>query len=46
MAIPIRFAVELLRKASWKSPDEQKNEAASQNQTASANTNTAQGKPQ
>jgi hypothetical protein len=48
MAIPIRFAVELLRKAGWKSPEEQKNEAASQNQTASANTNsaTAQGKAQ
>jgi hypothetical protein len=41
MAIPIRFAVELLRKAGWKSPDEQKNQAASQNQTASANTNSA-----
>ena len=39
MAIPIRFAVELLRKAGWKSPDELKNESASQNQTASANTN-------
>jgi S1-C subfamily serine protease len=48
MAIPIRFAVELLRKAGWKSPDEIKNEAVSQNQTASANTNTAatQGKAQ
>jgi len=41
MAIPIRFAVELLRKAGWKSPEEIKNEAVSQNQTASANTNTA-----
>ncbi len=47
MAIPIRFAVELLRKAGWKSPEEQKNEAANQNQTASANTNSmAQPKPQ
>jgi len=48
MAIPIRFAVELLRKAGWKSPEEIKNEAVSQNQTASANTNTAapQGKAQ
>jgi hypothetical protein len=41
MAIPVRFAVELLRRAGWKSPDEVKNEAATQNQTASANTNTA-----
>jgi hypothetical protein len=41
MASPIRFAVELLRKAGWKSPEEIKNEAASQNQTASANTNSA-----
>jgi hypothetical protein len=41
MAIPVRFAVELLRRAGWKSPDEIKNEAATQNQTASANTNSA-----
>jgi S1-C subfamily serine protease len=41
MAIPVRFAVELLRRAGWKSPDEVKNETATQNQTASANTNTA-----
>jgi S1-C subfamily serine protease len=41
MAIPVRFAVELLRRAGWKSPDEIKNETATQNQTASANTNSA-----
>ena len=48
MAIPIRFAVELLHKAGWKSPEETKTEAVSQNQTASANTNTSatQGKAQ
>jgi len=41
MAVPISFAVILLKKAGWKSPEEIKNEAATQNQTASANTNTA-----
>lgn len=46
MAIPISFAIDLLRKAGWKSPEEIKNAAVSQNQTASANTNTAQTKPQ
>ncbi|MGI8786195.1 MAG: trypsin-like peptidase domain-containing protein [Pyrinomonadaceae bacterium] len=40
MAVPINYAIDLLRKAGWKSPEELKNEAASQNQTASANTNT------
>jgi S1-C subfamily serine protease len=40
MAAPIRFAVDLLKKLGWKSPEELKN-AAAQNQTASANTNTA-----
>lgn len=39
MALPIRFAVDLLKRAGWKSPEELKN-AAAQNQTASANTNT------
>jgi S1-C subfamily serine protease len=46
MAIPISFAIDLLKKAGWKSPEEIKNAAVSQNQTASANTNTAQAKPQ
>ncbi len=48
MAIPIRFALDLLKKAGWKSPEELKNEAITQNQTASANTNTSpsQGKTQ
>ncbi len=41
MAIPISFAIELLKKAGWKSAEELKNEAVVQNQTASANTNQA-----
>ncbi len=36
MAVPIRFAIELLRKAGWKSPDELQQEAS---QVASANSN-------
>jgi S1-C subfamily serine protease len=39
MAVPISFAIDLLKKAGWKSAEELKNEAAVQNQTASANTN-------
>lgn len=46
MAVPISFAIDLLKKAGWKSSEEIKNEAVSQNQTASANTNTIQPKPQ
>ena len=38
MAVPIRFATELLKRAGWKSPEET---AAAQNQVAEANTNTA-----
>jgi S1-C subfamily serine protease len=41
MAVPINFAIDLLKRAGWKSPEELKNEAVSQNQTASANTNSA-----
>ncbi len=37
MATPIRFALELLQKAGWVSPQEAQNEAAAQNQTAAAN---------
>jgi S1-C subfamily serine protease len=40
MAVPVSFAIELLRKIGWKSAEELKNESVSQNQTASANTNT------
>ena len=41
MAVPINFAIDLLRKAGWKSAEEIKNEKVGQNQTASANTNSA-----
>jgi S1-C subfamily serine protease len=41
MALPIRFAIDLLKTAGWKSPEEIKTEAAAQNQTASVNTNTS-----
>lgn len=41
MAVPISFAIELLKKAGWKSPEEIKNQTVSQNQIAGANTNTA-----
>ncbi len=41
MAVPINFAIYLLRKAGWKSAEEIKNETVGQNQTASANTNSA-----
>ena len=39
MAVPVRFALELLKKAGWKSPEELKQQAEQQNQIASANTN-------
>lgn len=43
MAVPIRFAVELLRKAGWKTAEELKQEAEQKEQTATteANSNTA-----
>ena len=41
MAVPIRFAIDLLKKAGWKSAEELQQEAVSQNQVAGANTNTA-----
>ncbi|MBA3634252.1 MAG: trypsin-like peptidase domain-containing protein [Acidobacteria bacterium] len=41
MAVPIHFAINLLKKAGWKSPEEIKSEAVSQNQTANANSNTS-----
>ena len=47
MAIPIKFAVELLKRAGWKSPEDIQAEQTQQTQTASANTNTAvETKPQ
>lgn len=44
MAIPISFAIDLLKKAGWKSPEEMKNETA--NQTASTEPNSAKPKTQ
>jgi S1-C subfamily serine protease len=41
MAVPIGFAIDLLRKAGWKTAEEIKNEKQNQSQTASANTNTS-----
>ena len=40
MAVRIVFAIDLLKKAGWKSAEELKSEAATQNQTASTNSNT------
>ena len=34
MAVPVRFAIDLLRKAGWKSPDELREEAENKDQTA------------
>ena len=48
MAVPVRFATELLKKAGWKSPEELQKEAEQQTQVASSetNSNTAQPKKQ
>lgn len=47
MAVPIKFAIELLKRAGWKSPEDIQSEQSEQTQTASANTNTAvEAKPQ
>jgi hypothetical protein len=47
MAVPIKFAVDLLRKAGWKSPEEIQAQQNQPTQTASADTNTStQPKPQ
>jgi hypothetical protein len=45
MAVPIKFAIELLKQSGWKSPDEVQTEQTGQTQTAAANTNT-ETKPQ
>jgi hypothetical protein len=44
MAAPVRFAVELLKRAGWKSPEELKQESEQQAQVAESNinSNTAQ----
>ena len=39
MAVPVRFAVDLLRKAGWKSPEEIQKESGTQNQMAANETN-------
>ena len=39
MAVPVRFAVDLLRKAGWKSPEELQKETEKQTQVASNETN-------
>ena len=41
MAIPIRFAVDLLRLAGWKSPEEMQNDAQNPTANPAANSNTA-----
>lgn len=47
MAVPIKFAVDLLKKAGWKSPEETQAQQNQPTQTASADTNTStQPKPQ
>jgi hypothetical protein len=47
MAIPIRYAIDLLKRAGWKSPEELEAAKDQPPQTASANTNTAtEAKPQ
>lgn len=39
MAVPVRFAVDLLRKAGWRSPEELKQDAELKNQTAGTDSN-------
>jgi S1-C subfamily serine protease len=41
MAVPIRFALELLRKAGWKTAEEIQQETSATSQTSGTNTNTA-----
>ncbi len=45
MAVPIRFALELLKKAGWQSPEEKQKQAESQNQVASTETNSNSAPP-
>lgn len=40
MAVPIRFAIALLKKAGWKTEEEREKETSEKTQTASANTST------
>lgn len=45
MAVPIRFAIDLLKKAGWKSPEELKQEADQPSQIASSESNSNTAKP-
>lgn len=45
MAVPVRFAAELLKKAGWKSPEELQKEAEQQTQVASSETNSNTAPP-
>ena len=45
MSVPIRFAIDLLKKAGWLPPEEMQKRAEQQSQIAESNSNTA-GKPQ
>ena len=45
MAVPISFAIDLLRRAGWKTAEEIKNEKQNESQTASANTNASSQQP-
>jgi hypothetical protein len=41
MAVPVRYVVELLKKAGWKSPEELQKENDQQSQVAASNTNSS-----
>ncbi len=45
MAVPVRFALELLKKAGWQSPEDKQKLAESQNQVASTETNSNSAAP-
>lgn len=45
MAVPVRFATELLKKAGWRSPEEMKTEADKQSQVATNETNSNTAPP-
>lgn len=45
MAVPVRFALDLLRKAGWKTPEEMQKAAEQQNQIASNETNSNTATP-
>ncbi len=45
MAVPIRFATDLLKKAGWISPEEKAKETADQTAAANTNSNTSVARP-